>query len=105
MLTASENYFCDSYAVREPASAASLKRINQKSFDLQMGGEKDYRNGVNTSRSARKTLENFVANPGRNPRDVWHLALEGSDENHYATYPTKLIEPCIKSSISSYGCC
>ena len=31
----------------------------------------------------------------RNLRDVWSVATQGTKEAHFATFPEKLIEPCI----------
>jgi len=64
-------YYCDQEAVREAASQSSLDRINQKSFESQTGGPKDWGiTGINRSKSARQILEHFATNPGRNPRSV-----------------------------------
>lgn len=42
---------------------------------------------------------------GRNKRSVWTVATEAFPESHFATYPTALIEPCIKAGTSEKGCC
>ena len=34
---------------------------------------------------------------GRNIRNVWTVATEPFSEAHFATFPTKLVEPCIKA--------
>lgn len=34
-------------------------------------------------------------NEKRNKRDVWSVTVKGSKEAHFATFPEKLIEPCI----------
>ena len=34
---------------------------------------------------------------GRNKRSVWEIATEPFPEAHFATYPTALVEPCIKA--------
>ena len=41
----------------------------------------------------------------RNKRSVWHMSTEGFNEAHFATFPTALVEPCIKAGTSEYGCC
>jgi DNA modification methylase len=105
LLARGQRYFYDHDAVRERASAVSLARIAQTGFEDQNGGVKDYANGVNPNRSARKALENFALNPGRNLRDVWHIATQPYEEAHFATYPPKLIEPCVKAGTSEYGRC
>jgi DNA modification methylase len=66
LLTKSARYYYDHEAIKEPLAASSIQRINQPTFDDQTGGEKDYRNGTNPSRSACKALENFAE---RNRRD------------------------------------
>ena len=101
----SSNYF-DHLAVREPASEVSLKRIAQKNFKNQKGGEKDYgKTGVNKSRSSRKTIENFAKNPGRNKRTVLSIPVARLKHKHFASFPEKLPEVCIKSSTSEMGVC
>lgn len=35
---------------------------------------------------------------GRNIRSVWNIHTQGFSGAHFATFPTKLVEPCIKSS-------
>ena len=35
---------------------------------------------------------------GRNCRSVWNIHTQGFAGAHFATFPTKLIEPCIGSS-------
>jgi DNA modification methylase len=132
LLTKNRKYFYDVDSVRKLASDASLKRINQKSFDKQKGGEKDYKHGINVNRSSRNTLENFAKNPGRNRRNSdWFMdsirdILEGKsgtllhDENdipiaifcnpqpykeaHFATFSPRLITPMILAGTSPRAC-
>ena len=54
------DYFFDGYAIREPLAEASVARISQATFWKQQGGPKDYSNGVNPSRSTRRSLENLA---------------------------------------------
>ena len=58
------DYYFDGHAIREPLAEASVARISQATFWEQQGGPKDYRNGVNPSRSTRRSLENLA---GRTP--------------------------------------
>jgi DNA modification methylase len=97
LLTKSARYFYDADAVRGEASPESLARIHQRTFDQQTGGPKDYANGVRSDRSMRQTLENFADNPGRNLRSVWSIATEPFPEAHFAIFPKKLVEPCVKA--------
>lgn len=128
LLSKSERYFYDREAIAEPLAASSIERVMQPNFANQNGGPKDY--GGN--RSARKGLENLAAkirtsgdyghgagrNDGdnhpsggfpapamRNKRDVWTVNSEPTPEAHFATFPRKLIEPCILAGTSERGCC
>ena len=40
---------------------------------------------------------------GRNVRSVWTVATQPYPEAHFATYPEKLIEPCIKAGCPAGG--
>ena len=42
---------------------------------------------------------------GRNIRTVWSIPTESYPGSHFATYPRKLVEPCIKAGTSEKGCC
>jgi len=46
---------------------------------------------------------------GRNLRNVWCIGTEPQRRiagvDHYASYPTKLVEPCLKAGTSERGCC
>lgn len=102
----SSRYFYDADAVREDAAPQSIARIQQPNFDNQTGGPKDYgHNGVNGSRSMRKALENFAANPGRNQRDVWELGPEPYPDAHFAVFPTEIPRRAILAGTSEKGCC
>jgi DNA modification methylase len=41
----------------------------------------------------------------RNIRSVWTVATTPCKDAHFATFPPKLIEPCIKAGTSEKGCC
>ena len=40
-----------------------------------------------------------------NLRNVWKIATHSFKEAHFATFPPKLVEPCIKAGTSEKGCC
>lgn len=42
---------------------------------------------------------------GRNKRSVWEIATKPYREAHFATFPTKLVEPCILAGSSAKGQC
>ena len=87
----------------------TYKRITQKNFKNQTGGDKDSKTG---NRSHRKVLENLAKKyeetgevGGANLRNVWHIATRAYKQAHFATFPPALVEPCIKAGTSEKGCC
>jgi DNA modification methylase len=42
---------------------------------------------------------------GRNRRTVWTITTQPTPEAHFATFPEKLVEPCILAGTSEKGCC
>ena len=48
----------------------------------------------------RTQADGFVrmSNPsGRNLRTVWHIPTQAYPDAHFATFPEKLVEPCVKA--------
>lgn len=41
----------------------------------------------------------------RTAADVWKIPTEAYPAAHFATYPRRLVEPCIKAGTSAKGCC
>lgn len=49
---------------------------------------------------------NYLDNPlGRNRRSVWTITTQPYKKAHFATYPPKLVEPCIMAGTSEKGVC
>jgi DNA modification methylase len=84
LLTKSAKYFYDADAVREPAQDWGLRdRTNLR------GGTEDPKlkhHGLTDANNAAT---------GRNKRTVWTIATQPYPEAHFATFPEKLVEPCI----------
>jgi DNA modification methylase len=86
----SQRYFYDMDAIREPISASSIERwgndrVHRKNASPQ---------GINVS--SVNGEDTFGLNPdGRNKRSVWAVNTEPFSGAHFATFPTKLIEPMI----------
>ena len=125
LLTKQPHYFYDSDAVKTPLSEVSFNRLTQSNFENQKGGAKDYSETGQKGSSARKTVNNLreklIASEkwktryegwaardksiGANLRSVWKIATQPFGGAHYATYPEKLVEPCIKAGTSERGEC
>jgi len=90
MFTKQDRYWYDHEAVKTPTK----------------GGEHDKR-----ARVARKRFPTERVNgirktgyyPMANLRDVWHIATVPYHGNHYASFPPKLIEPCILAGCPEGG--
>lgn len=134
MLTKTNDYYCDRDAVLESSITGDLRRpygsegaweLDGRPSSQRHGGEpremrQDYSNYagklVVSDRSkeigSRDNLGKPSCNGGRNLRSVWTFptrpfpkvaGMEGL--RHFATYPPRLPELCIKSSTSEKGCC
>lgn len=96
LLTKSARYYYDKEAVQEPWA--------------------DHRNGdpgravtaIRDGRAAgirRYDHETAPRATGRNLRSVWSIATQPFPDAHFATFPEKLVEPCVKAGTSEKGCC
>lgn len=110
MLTKTNHYFCDREAVLEPIAPSTVGR-GKVDFGGRKGRDynpdKDDPNFRNGSEQWGRTYDyqESNANGGRNLRSVWSFPTKPGKFNHYAAYPPKLPELCIKSSTSEKGCC
>ena len=103
LLTKSRHYWYDSEAIAEPQSESERRRrlLEQKRGlktrynlrrDESHGQHAPSKNGALHSCEARQKL----AEKGtRNRRTVWTVPKGHSKLGHFATYPRKLIQPCI----------
>jgi DNA modification methylase len=95
LLTKSERYFYDAEAIKEPASDTG--RVNGRD-----GREEDA--DARPPGSNPRTLKRLdYSIMGRNKRSVWTVATQGFPEAHFATFPGKLIEPCILAGCPDGG--
>lgn len=88
LLTKKPRYFCDMEAIREPATYAGKKRGGSTNrYEQNLAG-----------------MDNKVYNT-RNKRDVWSVSTAPYPKAHFATFPPKLIEPCVLAGTSEAGGC
>lgn len=94
-----ERYFYDGFAIREPRSGETHGRgandNPKRRATVEIGG-------------ARRTIFRAAGDGGadRNRRSVWTLGPERSPSaDHFATFPTKLVEPCVLAGTSARGAC
>ena len=125
LLTKKPRYFYDAEAIKEPCSPATHARIsqdlaNQVGSHRANGGGKT--NGPMKAVIAGSTRKMARAGSGiknndsfkgacvlqvsnRNKRSVWTVTTKSFSEAHFATFPPKLIEPCILAGTSKKGAC
>ena len=100
LLTKSAKYYYDNEAVKEKQAESSAERA----LYGWNGRNDDGSNGARTGSGIRKMKESGM-NMGeaglipldgmRNKRSVWSITTQPYKEAHFATFPEKLIEPCI----------
>ena len=94
LMSKSEKYFYDAYAIREPA------KVGYDSNGVGFGHGTDWLKRNRKRVKGEEEHSNF-----RNKRSVWFISTEPFYEAHYATFPKALVEPCIKAGTSENGNC
>ena len=82
LITKSQRYYYDADAVKE------------RSVSDHPSGN-GYKRPEQLSRGGRGADEGWEVQSQRNLRSVWHIATQPYPGAHFATYPEKLVEPCI----------
>ena len=94
MLTKSAKYYWDQEAVRESAQAWGTR------------DRSNYRMGTDDPLLKQHGMENInFAELGRNLRSVWEFPTGPYPGAHFAVFPEKLPELCIKAATPEVGCC
>jgi DNA modification methylase len=133
LLSKSPRYYYDADAVAEPLTDSSVARLSQPSIDQQEGSWRvpgktngamkavggpswqerkaagatagnvgvsaTYQNGVH----GKGLSHDLGGGPTRNLRSVWTIATQPYPGAHFATFPPKLVEPCIKAGCPEGG--
>ena len=86
LLSKSARYYYDSEAIAEPSMQLGKTAI-------RFGGDK-YGDDPDP-KYATKSGNEYTDSGMRNKRDVWFVSTKPYKGAHYATFPEKLVEPCI----------
>lgn len=117
MLTKSARYYWNQEAVREPLQPITIKRYQYDSGFHQKGGrgelygfpqKRGFKSKHGTTFGEQEQFHGQDINNypfGRNLRSVWEFSTQGFAGAHFATYPEKLPEICIKAATPEVGCC
>lgn len=120
LLSKAERYYYDAEAIKEPGVQNEWANgfregsyIGNGTFDNQEGGKRKTTGNIRVIKShsfarevksspppgqpqqRRPDREDIEYNGKRNKRSVWTVATQSFPEAHFATFPEKLIEPCI----------
>ena len=102
LLTKSPRYFYDAETIQESiASLPQAQARGPKNTPLDRGP----REGGNTGLQDMALRMRDGKVHGRNARTVWTLPTEPTPMAHFATFPTALVELCVRAGTSAYGCC
>lgn len=128
MLSKSPRYYYDAAAIREALAESTLndKRLADPEYEaprVENGfpGNPTRGNGLLKRRTDKQRghsrrhdgfndrwdgmTKEQQQSMGANKRDVWTIATQPYAEAHFATFPEKLIEPCILAGTSAHGHC
>lgn len=94
LLSKSQTYYFDHDAIKENALTKPVKRNKHEE-----GYQADYSKGDRFSKGERV----YGADGKRNKRSVWKVATKPFKEAHFATFPEKLIEPCVLAGCPEGG--
>lgn len=87
----SERYYFDAAAIREPCGTKGNARTFRGSGAYT--GGRAFQNSACVERGSHGNGANSTG--ARNKRSVWSIATKGFRGPHFATFPEKLVEPCV----------
>ena len=96
MLTKSARYYWDQEAVRESQTGNAHSRGSE-------AGNDEYQAARGSYKRFKSPVVDLPA--GRNIRSVWEFPTQPYPEAHFAVFPEKLPELCIKAATPEVGCC
>lgn len=99
-------YYFDNIAIQEEAKSDPKANIPTKFIPTSKKDKLDVNDKIRSAAtSASANNRDDTPYTHANKRDVWTVAAAYHSGNHFATFPPKLITPCILSGTSEYGCC
>ena len=111
MMTKSARYFYDGDGVREKHAPKTIKDWGNpgpsigKSRAYGSEGHQDALGKVKTGNMGKNAPMRKMDMRGRHLRDVWTITTQNYEDAHFATFPERIPETCIKASTSERGAC
>lgn len=96
LLTKSPRYYYDRFAIEEKSTMTPQNRFTKRLDNPNVKGHQQ---------PIHRRPEGSTGGGNRNLRSVWTINPKPYKGVHFATFPPKLIEPCIKIGTSEHGCC
>lgn len=90
LLSKKERYYFDYQAIQEDSK---WYEQDARADKVRIAYDGKRRQGVVINTKAQESF--VLLNEKRNKRDVWSVSTQAVKEAHFATFPEKLIEPCI----------
>jgi len=111
LLSKSQKYYYDIDAIREPHSQAEKDGVTKEMMQKEWTAKRESQGKVQSDQSGKTNQggtvnrnKNYYGNPeGRNKRSIWTVNTKPYKGSHFATYPPKLIEPCILAGCPESG--
>ena len=100
LLSKSERYYFNAAAISEPVTSTKGNAKTFRGGGAYTGG-RSYDNSAMVERESHGNSENRTG--CRNKRSVWEVCTNGFRGAHFATFPEKLIEPCILAGCPQGG--
>ena len=95
LLSKKKNYYFDYQAIQEDALSTSDPRLGEGRIEYE---------GKRTENAQEKVQQSFACvYEKRSKRDVWTIPPSTISEAHFATFPEKLVEPCILAGCPKGG--
>ena len=100
LLSKSQQYYYDQDAIKEKCNSTDIKHpsYRPKYAERQQTGERFEGNG----KYGKKAFQSIPLS-GKNKRSVWTVTTRPFKKAHFATFPPKLIEPCILAGCPKGG--
>lgn len=100
LLSKSQKYYYDNEAIKEEAVYQNKKVRSPQGWDISVGqgGHGSYH-----KEGRSKEFKEFTQKTMRNKRSVWTIPNKRYKGSHFATFPTKLVEPCVLAGCREGG--
>jgi DNA modification methylase len=93
LLTKSQRYFYDAFSIRESSVGGHGSGVTERADNHQ------------ADRSDLSTRVPWEHQAARNKRSVWEIPTVPFKGTHFATFPPKLVDPCVQAGTPEAGCC